>query len=170
MANPTSEVSRHGMNLIARILPLMAEHRIQFDIPSGWSTIASGQVGISSIFSNWVRFQPHRSKLRHHGLVALEQLLSPDCTVLLSWKELHCLILSLSYAIPQWFVEIEASLGIQPNGSYKRVIQLPPSVVPAVPNPFRTNQLLFPSLTTRVGTFAIVFPGSFPDDGSYFLA
>jgi len=77
-------MSRHGVNLIARILPLMAEHNIRFDIPSGWGMVAGGLVGISTIFGNWVKFQPHRSKFRHHGLIALEQMLSPDCKTLLT--------------------------------------------------------------------------------------
>ena len=117
VTNPTSEVSQHGANLIACILLLMAEHKIWFDIPSGWGTIAGGKVGISSLFSSWVKFQPHQSKLRHHGLVALEQLLSPDCKVLLSWKELCCQVPSLSYTVPQWFTEIEANLGLALSGT-----------------------------------------------------
>ena len=87
---------------------------IQFDIPSGWGTIAEGATGISSLFENWVKFHPHHQRLMHHGLVALEQLLSPDCKVLLSWKELWCLIPSLSYMVPQWFQDIELILGVAP--------------------------------------------------------
>ena len=58
VGSPTSEASRHGINLIACILPLMAERNIKFDIPSGWGTVAEGQVGISSLFHNWVEFRP----------------------------------------------------------------------------------------------------------------
>ena len=83
VSNPTSEVSRHGMNLIAHVLPIMAEHGIQFDVPPGWSAVARDQVGISSLFNNWVEFRPLRARLRHHGLFALEQLLSFDCRSLL---------------------------------------------------------------------------------------
>ena len=76
---PTSEVSSHGCNIIAHILPLMDEHGIQFDVPSGWGAVTKGSVGIASLFSSWVSFHPHWSKLRHHGLIAIEQLLSPNC-------------------------------------------------------------------------------------------
>ena len=34
VSNLTAEVSRHGANLIACILPLMAEWSVRFDIPS----------------------------------------------------------------------------------------------------------------------------------------
>ena len=56
VCNPTSEMSMHGVNLISHILPLIAKHNITFSILSGWGTIAEGQVGISSRFSNWVEF------------------------------------------------------------------------------------------------------------------
>ena len=72
VTQPTSEVSMHGHNLIARVLPLMAERAIKFSIPSGWGAIEKGAVGISSLFENWVKFQPHCLRLRSHGLVALE--------------------------------------------------------------------------------------------------
>ena len=155
------------INLIARILPLMAEHKIQFEIPSGWGTVAGGLVGISTLFGNWVKFQPHHSKFWHHGLIALEQMLSPDCKVLLSWKELCSLFPSLSFVVPQWFVEIETILGVH---DHRWTIQLPTNIVPAIPNPFRISQLEFPSLAADVGAFVIVFPESFPDDGIYFMA
>ena len=100
VTDPTSEASRHGCNLIAHVLPLMAERAIKFSIPSGWGAIEKGTVGISSLFENWVKFQPHCQRLRSHGLVALEQLLSPDCKVLLSWRELCCLVPSLTYTVP----------------------------------------------------------------------
>ena len=128
----------------------MAECEIQFEIPSGWGTVASGLVGILTLFGSWVKFQPHQSKFQHHGLIALEQMLSPDCKVLLSWKELHSHFSSLSFAIPQWFVDVETILGVH---DYKQNIQLPPTVVPAVPNPFCNSQLKFPSLAADVGAF-----------------
>ena len=103
VTQPTSEVSRHGYNMISRILPLMAERGIRFDIPSGWGSVTKGTIGISSLFDSWVKFRPHRQRLLRHGLVALEQLLSPDCKVLLSWKELRCLIPSLSLQFPSGF-------------------------------------------------------------------
>ena len=112
VSSPTSERSRHGSNLIACILPLMAEHNIQFDIPSGWGTIQDGQVGISSLFPNWVEFRYLRPMLQHHGLVAVEQLLSPDCSVLLSWTELCNQIPSLPGAVPGWFLRIEVALAL----------------------------------------------------------
>ena len=58
VCNPTSEMSRHGVNLIARVLPLMAERNIKFNTPSGWGTVAEGRIGISSLFDNWVEFHP----------------------------------------------------------------------------------------------------------------
>jgi ribonuclease HI len=167
VTNPTTEMSRHGINLIARTLPLMAERKIRFEVPSGWGAVAGGLVGISTLFGNWVKFQPHCSKFQHHGLIALEQMLSPDCKVLLSWKELRSLFPSLSFAVPQWFAEIESILGVH---DHRRTIQLPINVVPATPNPFRTSQLDFPLLAADVGAFVIVFPESFPDDGIYFMA
>src|ERR1039457_7000750 len=108
----------------------MAEHKIKFNIPSGWGTVTVGQVGISSLFSNWVKFCLHQSKLRYHGLIALEQLLSPDCKVLLSWMELRCQVHTLSYRVPQWFIEIESILQVSLPGNCGQSISLPPSISP----------------------------------------
>ena len=63
VCNPTSETSRHGVNLIACTLPLMAECNIKFNIPSGWGTVSEGHVGISSLFDNWVEFCPLQARL-----------------------------------------------------------------------------------------------------------
>jgi hypothetical protein len=170
VSNPTSEVVRHGSNLIARILPLMAERNVKFDIPSGWGSVQIGQVGISTLFSDWVEFRPIRSKLRHHGLFAVEQLLSPDCKYLLSWKELCNHIPSLPYAVPQWFTNIEATLGIARGFNHRCPIMLPPSAHPAVPNPFYNSQLPFLPIAAGIGNFVVVFPASFQEDGSFYLA
>ena len=162
VSSPTSERSRHGSNLIARILPLMAEHNIQFDIPSGWGTIQDGQVGISSLFPNWVEFCSLRPMLQHHGLFAVEQLLSPDCSVLLSWTELCNQIPSLSGAVPKWFLRIEAALGLDRGVGHKRTIKLPLDSHPAIPNPFRPSLLPFTPIKARVGDFVIVIPCLIP--------
>ena len=129
-----------------------------------------GQVGLSSLFPNWVEFRPLRPRLQHHSLFALEQLLSPDCKTLLSWKELQNQVLSLSSNVPQWFRKVESVLGIGRPGSCARTIVLPPSLHPAVSNPFRSSLLPFAPISARVGDFVAVFPDSFPEDGNYFLA
>ena len=144
---------------------------MRFDIPSGWGTVMKGTIGISHLFSNWVKFHPHCLRLMHHGLVALEQLLSPDCKVLLSWKELCCLVPTLMYAVPQWFREIESALGVHPTQVQERVFTLPAPLGPLVgPNPFRTSLLSFCPVVAKLSSFMAVFPISFPDDGDYFLA
>ena len=149
----------------------MAEHGIKFSIPSGWGAIEKGTIGISSLFENWVTFQPHCQRLRSHGLVALEQLLSPDCKVLLSWRELCCLVPSLTYAVPCWFQAIEAALGVQSDQVHGCVFTLsPPLHSPCGPNPFCDALLSFPPLVARPGSFVAVFPTTFADDGDYFLA
>ena len=171
ITQPTSEVSRHGCNMISWILPLMAECGIRFDIPSAWGVVTKGTIGISSLFDSWVKFHPHRQRLLCHGLVALEQLLSPDCGILLSWKELRCLIPSLSFAVPQWFLEIESILGIGAQQMHRRIITLPPPLsIPAGPNPFCNSLLSYQPIVAKVGSFVAVFPASFMDDGGYFLA
>ena len=115
-------------------------------------------------------FCPHQSKLRHHGLIAIEQLLSPNCQVLLSWKELHHIIPSLSHAVPMWFTEIESQLGVDSSQGYKHLITLPPSLGPlTVPNPFRDSSLSFSPLIARPDDFVAVFPATYADDGVFFL-
>ena len=161
----------HGHNLIACVLPLMAEHGIKFSTSSSWGAIEKGTIGISSLFANWVKFQPHCQRLRSHGLVALEQMLSPDCKMLLSWRELHCLIPSLTYAVPQWFQAIEAALGVQSDQVHGRDNYSPsPTCPPSGLNPFCDALLSFPPVVASPGSFVAVFPASFADDGGYFLA
>ena len=170
VCSPTSETSRHGVNLIARTLPLMAERNIRFNVPSGWGTVAGGHVGISSLFDNWVEFCPLRARLRHHGLIALEQMLSPDCKTLLTWKELRNHIPSLSSAVPGWFIKIESVLGLEAPAGHQRTITLPLAACPVVPNPFYTSLLSFLPVGAKLGVFVAVFPASFPEDGAYFVA
>jgi len=157
VSRPTSETSRYWTNLIARVLPIMAERGIQFNVPSGWSTVARGQVGISSLFNNWVEFRPMQAGLRHHGLFTLEQLLSPDCKILLTWKELRNHMPSLSGAVPEWFTKIEAVLGLGAHSTYKRYILLPPLVHPVIPNPYYTSTLPYSPIAAPLGAFVVVF-------------
>ena len=100
----------------------------------------------------------------------MEQLLSPDCKVLLSWKELHCQVPTLSYRVPQWFIEIESILHMSLPGNCSWSTSLLLSISPAIPNLFETSQLHFLSIVAGVGTFVIVFPGAFPETGAHFLA
>ena len=148
----------------------MAEHNIKFNTPSGWGTVAEGRIGISSLFDNWVEFRPLRARLRHHGLIALEQMLSPDCKALLTWKELWNHILSLSSAVPGWFIKIESVLGLEAPAGHKHTITLPLAACPVVPNPFYTSLLPFLPVVAKLGVFVAVFPASFPEDGAYFIA
>src|ERR1022692_1882542 len=107
----------------------------------------------------------------HHGLIALKQLLSPDCKILLSWKELQCLIPSLSYMVPQWFQDIELILGVGPPQMHKRVITLPqPLKIPVGHNHFCNSLLSYSPIMASPGSFVAVFPATFIDDGAYFLA
>ena len=171
VAQPTSEGSRHGSNIIARILPMMAERDVQFNVPSGWGVVTKGSIGISSLFCNWADFRPHRTKLKHHGLIALEQLLSPDCQVLLSWKELQSLIPTLSHATPLWFKEIESRLAVNSSHDYQCLITLPPALgPPMLPNPFRNSCLSFSPIVALPDDFVAVFPSTYTEDGVYFLA
>jgi len=148
----------------------MAEHNVQFDIPSGWGTVQDGQVGISSLFPNWVEFHSLQPMLQHHGLFAVEQLLSPDCSVLLSWVELCNQIPSLPGAVPKWFLRIEAALGLDRGVDHKCAITLPLGSHAAIPNPFCLSLLPFTPIKARVGDFVIAFPASFLDEGAFFLA
>ena len=170
VSSPTSEASRHGINLIACTLPLMAECNIRFNVPSGWGTVTGGHVGILSLFDNWVEFRPLHARLRHHSLIALEQMLSPDCKTLLTWKGLHNHIPSLSSAVPGWFIKIESVLGLEASAGHKHTITLPLAACPVVPNPFYTSLLPFLPVVAKLGVFVAVFPASFPEDGAYFVA
>lgn len=104
-------------------------------------------------------------RLWHHGLFALEQLLSPDCSCLLLWKELHNHIPSLSQAIPNWFVTIASILGVDISCTSGLRVAPPQSVIPVTPNPFYKAQLPFRLIAAKLGSFMIAFPVSYLDDG-----
>ena len=137
--------------------------------PQGGGVITKGSIRISSLFCNWADFHPHQTKLKHHGLIALEQLLSPDCQVLLSWKELQSLIPTLSHATLLWFKEIESRLAVNSSLNYQHCITLPSALgPPMLPNPFRNSCLSFSPIVALPDDFIAVFPSTYTEDSVYF--
>src|SRR4051794_37245050 len=125
---PTEENSKHGENIIARILNTMKETGIYFsknlDHTIEGNPIERG-ITIEEGINNWAVYKEIRSKLQKHELMFIGQLAAHGGKSLLTWREISKLIKGTTKPgrSPTWFKMIEDKF-IQPGEEKTRIMHM----------------------------------------------